>query len=154
MSRLCHVLVVMAALFGFSAGAVEIGANAFYAFAWGHDHNSYGMRLDCRVSRHVRVAPELIYSPTHDDLSTLHLSANVQYLVPLVSRLTFYPYVGPLYTYWKERNAGGEAHWGANAGLGLQIDLTHRLAILVEQRYELVSSETQAVSLIGLRLNF
>lgn len=154
MSRLRLALLVAAVWCGLSAGAVDAGAGAFYAFAWGHNHNSWGLRVDCRVWSRIGVAPELIYSPKRDGVSTLHLSANVRYLLPLTERVTFTPYVGPLYTYWHDNRNGGEAHWGANAGVGLQIDLTRRVGLVVEHRYELVSSETQAVSLVGLRVNF
>ena len=111
----------------------------------------------------------------------MNASLNVHYLIPISEKFRVYPLAGVSYIYWKADYEGAvddalggygdlipdemkdelygdvddsESKIGFNLGAGVEYDLTDKLSIFAEGRYQFVSDFDQAVIGVGLTYKF
>ena len=133
------------------AGSKSVAVN--YDYATKHRQNGFGFNLTFDIFKRFRLQPEMIYFTTHKGVSTLDLGLNLHYLVPVTGALRVYPTAGICYTHWGY-DGPDESRVGFMAGGGAEFWLGKRWALVVEERLQLVSHESQAITTLGLRHAF
>ena len=124
-----------------------------YDFATEYRQHGLGMKFQVGIDSHWRIEPEIIYFFQSRNVTTLHLNANVQYAMPVVSTLQIYPFMGLSYSHWGYDGPNAN-RWGANLGAGVEVGLSDNWTAFAEFRFMLVPKETQAISAIGLKRRF
>ena len=151
---LALAVMTMMSLQAMALDSERMALGATFDYAWKHNQAGFGVKFQYRIVDHVRIEPEMKYFPTHDDVSTLHLSLNVHNLLDIASdRKTLYPFVGLAYTHWGYVGPD-ESRVGANLGCGIEYRLNNPLSVFAEQRVQLVSHETQAITSLGVKYRF
>ena len=149
-------IVALAAVLALSASAIErppLAVGFTYDHASEYHQNGFGLKLQACVGSHFRLEPEMIYCTENLDVTTLHLNLNVQYVMPIARRLDIYPYVGLSYSHWGYEGPNVN-RWGANLGAGIEFDLGRSWSVLAELRLQPVKSETQLLTIAGLKYSF
>lgn len=127
----------------------------------------------------IRAEAAFDYFLKKDGMSMWDINLNAHYLFPVAEKIKVYPLVGLTYTNWKlsfsdddvsmseypwsnEYSNGGEdsddssstGKFGVNLGCGVSYDITDKLAINAEVKYQLISDFNQAVFSVGVAYKF
>ncbi len=124
-----------------------------YDYAFKHQQNGFGIKLQANIFKGFRLEPEIIYCNEHKDVTTLHLNLNLQNVRPITSRLNLYPYIGLAYSHWGYVGPN-ENRLGVNLGAGLEYNLGRNWEALTELRLHGIKKETQLLYTLGLKYNF
>ncbi len=154
MKRLALLLFASVAML--CASAIErpplaIGFSYDYASEYGQ--SGFGIKLQGRIGNHIRIEPEMIYMGERKDVTTLHLNLNVHYVMPVVQRLSLYPFAGLGYSHWGYVGPNVN-RWGLNLGAGLEYNIGRNWDVFGELRLHAVKQETQVLTALGLKYNF
>ena len=124
-----------------------------YDYATKHRQSGFGFNFTFDIFERFRLEPEMIYFTTRGGVSTLNLGLSLHYLVPVAGILRVYPTAGISYTHWGSEGPD-ESRVSVLAGGGAELWLGKRWALVVEERLQLVSHESQALTTLGLRHSF
>ena len=129
----------------------KLALGAGYYNATEYKQHGGGIKLQVTAISNFRLEPEIIYFAQHDDVSTLHLNFNVQYVKTLVKGFNLYPFVGPSYSHWGYDGKPNASRWGLNVGCGAELDVINPISIFAETRLQFVSHESQPIFAIGVK---
>ncbi len=132
-------------------GSMSVAGN--YAYATKHKQHGFALKFAYEINDHFRLEPEMMYFATNHDASTLDLTLNVHYLFPIVEHLRAYPTAGINYSHWTYEGPD-ESRVGVVLGGGAEYWISASWAIMFEQRFQLVSHESQSLTSLGVRYSF
>lgn len=172
------VLFAMAmALVSISASAQK-GETAFGAnLSYGTEIKNLGIGVKGQygITDAIRAEAAFDYFLKKDGLSMWDVNLNVHYLIPIIEKFKVYPLAGVVFTNWKtdfaidvddsegygiidddadDSGSTTTSKFGANLGAGLQYDLTDKLSLNVEGKYQLISDFDQMVFSVGVAYKF
>lgn len=170
-----YLFAIFVALVSLNASAQKdeqnIGAHVLY----GTDAKNIGLgvKYQRNVTDAIRLEAVGDYYLKSDGFTMFDVNVNGHYLFPIVDKVTAYPLVGINYTHWKQdgfvtfdyedqeewwyENGGTDGETkdssiGLNIGGGVQYQLTDKIRIGVELKYQTISGASTAV--IGAGLTF
>lgn len=173
-------LALALALMGISASAQQGEKAAGINLSYGTEHKALGIGIKGQygITDAIRAEASFDYFLKKDGLSMWDVNLNVHYLFSLTDKLKVYPLAGLTFTNWKFDNAfeieidpeyaqyldeddisygsasGSESKFGVNLGAGLQYDLTDKLSLNVEAKYQLISDFDQMMLGVGVAYKF
>lgn len=154
------IAIAIAALLPMSAddSAVVPGEQAVaveYAFASHHGLHGIGFQYHVGLPLSLRLEPEFIYYFKNGDTSCWNANLNVVYVTEVATTFTLYPYAGVACMhngYGKSRHDA--TRYGMNLGCGAEFNITSQVAFFIEEKFQFISHESQAVTQAGFRYFF
>lgn len=143
-------------------GEKAIGVNVSY----GKEIDDFGIGLNGLYNFTNTIQGEVYfdYFFKTDDTSLLDAGINLHFLFPIGNRMRIYPLVGFTISTWmfdldddemlEDDDSWTESKFGINIGGGYQYDLSARLHICVEAKYQLISDYDQPAFKVGLAYKF
>lgn len=175
-------VLVFCALVGVGAYAQEKGdVAAGVNVSYGSEISNVGFGVEGQysITNEIRAELGFDYFLEKDNLKMWDLNLNVQYLFPLGDKFILYPFVGLTYTNWTaswdlgdwlddeyyeycedwyddddESGDESEGKFGVNIGCGIQYDLSSKLVLSAELKYQIISDFDQFVVGVGLAYKF
>lgn len=125
---------------------------------------SAGLKFDYRLSKVVRLAPEIGLIFRHHDLDGLAVDVNVHFPLEFAGgKAAFYPLVGANFTSWGRHNVDTSTlndvtthtnGLGVNAGAGVEYMCKPTLKLSAEARYTLMRHYPTAYVVAGIAFVF
>lgn len=120
---------------------------------------SIGLKFQYNITDNIRLEPSMNYFFEKDEISQLDLNANAHYLFPMASNIRLYPLGGLTFARWSfDYDVNGFSNdvtrLGVNLGGGAEMDITDKLMINCELKYQFVSDFDQAVFNVGVAYMF
>ena len=156
-------------------GTTALGLNLSY----GTDHKAIGIGAKGQygLTDALRAEASFDYFLKKEGLSMWDINVNLHYLFSVTEQFKVYPLAGVTFTNWSgsssgnDNNNGGWAKtrtyndeygggssstskFGFNIGAGLQYDLTDKLSINLEGKYQIISDFDQPIFSVGLAYKF
>ena len=147
-------------------GDIAAGVNVSY----GTEISSVGFGVEGQYSITDKIRAELgfDYFLEKDNAKMWDLNLNFQYLFPLGDKFDIYPFAGVTYTNWSigwyvyddasgviyESGDESEGKFGVNIGCGAQYDLSEKLVLSAELKYQIINTFDQFVIGVGLAYRF
>ncbi|MDO4159270.1 MAG: porin family protein [Prevotellaceae bacterium] len=155
-------------------GDIAAGVNVSY----GSEIKSVGIGVEGQYNITDKIRTELgfDYFLEKDGLKMWDLNLNFHYLIPLSESFKIYPLVGVSYTNWtldygfelddewadymedlgydSDDTSDSEGKFGVNVGCGFQYDLSSKLVLNAEAKYQIISDFDQFVVSVGLAYKF
>ncbi|MBP3737559.1 MAG: outer membrane beta-barrel protein [Muribaculaceae bacterium] len=156
MKHRLHILIVMVvgiALHLQAAPPVPLALGVTYNRATKHHQNGWGMKLQADLGSRLRLEPELMYFAEHHQVTTLNLSLNLHWRIPLFDHFGIYPLAGLNYSHWGYEGPNA-SRLGMNVGCGAEYRFMRALSGFTEVRMQLVSHESQPIFTFGLKYHF
>ncbi|MBR1804378.1 MAG: porin family protein [Muribaculaceae bacterium] len=154
---LLHILVVLVALCAAlpveASTPVPVAMGVTYNRATKHHQNGWGLKLQADLGSRLRLEPELMYFAQHHQVTTLNLSLNLHWRIPLFDQFGIYPLAGLNYSHWGY-DGPNASRWGMNVGCGAEYRFMRALSGFTEARMQLVSHESQPIFTFGLKYHF
>lgn len=173
-------LAMALALTGMSASAQQGEKAAGVNLSYGTEHKAIGIGVKGQygITDAIRAEASFDYFLKKEGLSMWDVNLNIHYLFSLTDKLKVYPLAGLTFTNWKFDNAfemeidpdyaqymdeddidygnasGSESKFGVNLGAGLQYDLTDKLSLNFEAKYQLISDFDQMMFGVGIAYKF
>ena len=172
-------LVTALIIMSISASAQKDEKAAGINLSYGTEHKALGIGIKGQygITDAIRAEASFDYFLKKDGLSMWDVNLNAHYLFSLTDKLKVYPLAGLTFTNWKFDNAfeieidpeyaqyldeddyyssasGSESKFGVNLGAGLQYDLTDKLSLNVEAKYQLISDFDQMMFGVGIAYKF
>ena len=129
-------------------------------------HLSYGTKIESfgigvkyqyNITDNIRLEPSMNYFFANNNVDMFDINANVHYLFPMASNIRIYPLAGLTFAKWNSSLIGGETHLtrlGVNIGGGAEMDITDKLMLNFELKYQLVNDFDQAIFNLGIAYMF
>ena len=114
-----------------------------------------GVKYQYNITNNIRLEPSLNFAKNQFDIN-----ANAHYLFPIASNVRLYPLAGLTFARWDYANVVGGAldndvtRLGVNVGGGAEADITDKLILNFELKYQFVSDLDQTMFNIGLAYIF
>ena len=149
-------------------GDIAAGVNVSY----GTEISSVGFGVEGQynITNKIRAELGFDYFLEKDNAKMWDLNLNFQYLFPLADKFDIYPFVGLTYTNWTldwyygydyddyfdeiESGSESEGKFGVNIGCGAQYDLSEKLVLSAELKYQIINTFDQFVIGVGLAYKF
>ena len=113
-----------------------------------------GVKYQYNISNNIRLEPSMNYFFENNNRDLFDLNANVHYLFPMASNVRVYPLAGLTFARWDYVSAGNETRLGVNFGGGAEMDITDKLMLNFELKYQFVSDLDQAIFNVGIAYMF
>lgn len=114
-----------------------------------------GVLFQYQCNSWMRLSPDVQALMKKNDLSAFHINGNLHFLVPISSKMNFYPLAGLTYQSWKySADEFNSNHFGLNAGAGLEMYATPTLKFMVEGKYSLVKDYSSGNFFVGISYVF
>lgn len=149
------MLFVMGSAFaqkGIQAGGVHL--------AYGTEIESVGIgvKYQYNITDNIRLEPSMNYFFENDGVDMFDINANAHYLFPMASNVRVYPLAGLTFARWSGKDNGilddDVTRLGVNVGGGAEMDITDKLMLNFELKYQVVSDFDQAVFNVGIAYMF
>ena len=111
-----------------------------------------GVKYQYNITDNIRLEPSLNYSFPNHGVDQFDINANAHYLFPMASNIRIYPLAGLTFTRWDLGDA--VTRLGVNAGVGAEMDITDKLMLNFELKYQFVSDLDQAMFNVGIAYMF
>ena len=110
-----------------------------------------GVKYQYNITNNIRLEPSLNLLKNQFDIN-----ANAHYLFPMANNVRLYPLVGLTFVNYGgyEGINGTVTRLGINAGGGAEMDITDKLMLNFELKYQFVSDFDQAIFNIGVAYMF
>ncbi|MBR1620828.1 MAG: porin family protein [Prevotella sp.] len=179
MKKLLFTLAITLATISASAqkGVKTVGANVSYGTEI--KNIGIGVKGQYGITDAIRGEASLDYFFKNDGMSMWDVNLNVHYLFPITEKIKVYPLAGLTFTNWryeiawdfedafegwyldeedyediKGKESYTESEFGINLGGGIQYDITDKLTINAEAKYQIISNYNQLVLGIGVAYKF
>ena len=120
-----------------------------------------GVKYQYNISNNIRLEPSMnYYFENNHEIDQFDLNANVHYLFPMASNVRVYPLAGLTFARWDFGDraggsfTGGITRLGVNLGGGAEMDITDKLMLNFELKYQFVSDLDQAIFNVGIAYMF
>ena len=119
-----------------------------------------GVKYQYNISNNIRLEPSMNYFFENNGVDQFDLNANVHYLFPMASNVRVYPLAGLTFARWDfgDRYGGLFSRYvtrlGVNLGGGAEMDITDKLMLNFEMKYQFVSDLDQAIFNVGIAYMF
>ena len=111
-----------------------------------------GVKYQYNITDNIRLEPSMNYSFENNGVDQFDINANAHYLFPMASNVRIYPLAGLTFT---RRDLGDAVtRLGVNAGGGAEMDITDKLMLNFELKYQFVSDLDQAMFNVGIAYMF
>ena len=151
------VFVLFAMMFLFvGTSFAQKGIQAFGAhFSYGTEIESIGIgvKYQYNITDNIRLEPSMNYFFENKGVDMFDFNANAHYLFPMSSsNVRVYPLAGLTFARWDFGKV--VSRLGVNVGGGAEFDITDKLILNFELKYQVVSDLDQAVFNVGLAYTF
>lgn len=144
-------------------GLFSLGGNISYGSKY--DLIGFGARAQYGFTERIRGVAEYKYYLDRRNLSEWQINMDAHYLMEASRTVSIYPIVGLRYSRWTEdtnrssqpileRYKKSTSKFGANLGLGTQIELSYHVFLQLEPKYEINKYYSQFSGTVGLMFQF
>ena len=131
-------------------------------FSYGTEIESFGIGLKYQynITDNIRLEPSMNYFFENNGIDQFDINANAHYLFPMASNVRVYPLAGLTFARWSfPQLIGGKfsndaTRLGINFGGGAEMDITDKLMLNFELKYQLVNDFDQAIFNLGIAYMF
>ena len=119
-----------------------------------------GLKYQYNITDNIRLEPSMNYFFENNDIDQFDINANAHYLFPMASNVRVYPLAGLTFARWSfPQLIGGKfsndaTRLGINIGGGAEMDITDKLMLNFELKYQLVNDFDQAIFNLGIAYMF
>ena len=119
-----------------------------------------GLKYQYNITDNIRLEPSMNYFFENHGVDQFDLNANAHYLFPMASNVRVYPLAGLTFARWSfPQLIGGKfsndaTRLGINIGGGAEMDITDKLMLNFELKYQLVNDFDQAIFNLGIAYMF
>ena len=119
-----------------------------------------GVKYQYNIANNIRLEPSMNYFFEKNGVDQFDLNANVHYLFPMENGIRVYPLAGLTFARWDfgVRDGGpftgGITRLGVNLGGGAEMDITDKLMLNFELKYQFVSDLDQTMFNVGIAYMF
>ena len=119
-----------------------------------------GVKYQYNITDNIRLEPSMNYFFENNGVDQFDLNANVHYLFPMASNVRVYPLAGLTFARWSfPQLIGGKfsndaTRLGINFGGGAEMDITDKLMLNFELKYQFVNDFDQAIFNFGIAYMF
>ena len=130
--------------------------------SYGTEIESFGIGLKYKynITDNIRLEPSMNYFFENNGIDQFDINANAHYLFPMASNVRVYPLAGLTFARWSfPQLIGGKfsndaTRLGINIGGGAEMDITDKLMLNFELKYQLVNDFDQAIFNLGIAYMF
>lgn len=133
---------------GASAEVGDASVGAFFNYGSWHSLYGFGAKSQYEAVRNLRFAPEVSYNFGNDDISTVNVGFNVEYMIQTGSGTVVYPMVGFTYTNYHFDDGFDEQNddrYGANVGVGFEYSINDHFKFFTEERIQILKKRNQSL---------
>ena len=119
-----------------------------------------GVKYQYNITDNIRLEPSMNYSFENNGVDQFDINANAHYLFPMASNVRIYPLAGLTFARWSfPQLIGGKfsndaTRLGINFGGGAEMDITDKLMLNFELKYQFVNDFDQAIFNFGIAYMF
>lgn len=119
-----------------------------------------GIKYQYNITDNIRLEPSMNYFFENNGIDQFDINANAHYLFPMASNVRVYPLAGLTFARWSfPQLIGGKfsndaTRLGINIGGGAEMDITDKLMLNFELKYQLVNDFDQAIFNLGIAYMF
>ena len=119
-----------------------------------------GIKYQYNITDNIRLEPSMNYSFENNGVDQFDINANAHYLFPIDNNVRLYPLAGLTFARWDYANVIGGAldndvtRLGVNVGGGVEADITDKLILNFELKYQFVSDLDQTMFNVGIAYMF
>ena len=119
-----------------------------------------GVKYQYNITDNIRLEPSMNYFFENNGIDQFDINANAHYLFPMASNVRVYPLAGLTFARWSfPQLIGGKfsndaTRLGINIGGGAEMDITDKLMLNFELKYQFVSDLNQAMFNVGIAYMF
>ena len=119
-----------------------------------------GIKYQYNITDNIRLEPSMNYFFENNGIDQFDINANAHYLFPMASNVRIYPLAGLTFARWSfPQLIGGKfsndaTRLGINFGGGAEMDITDRLMLNFELKYQFVNDFDQAIFNFGIAYMF
>ena len=126
-------------------------AGIHLSYGTGIESFGLGVKYQYNITNNIRLEPSLNFAKNQFDIN-----ANAHYLFPMASNIRVYPLGGLTFANYGGSDGinGTVTRLGINAGGGAEMDITDKLMLNFELKYQFVSDFDQAMFNIGIAYMF
>jgi outer membrane protein X len=158
-SRIMKKLIVLFSMMFFIMGSAFAqkgiqAAGVHLTYGTGIESFGIGVKYQYNITDNIRLEPSMSYFFEDHGVDQFDLNANAHYLIPMASNIRIYPLAGLTFARWDYVSAGDVTRLGVNLGGGAEMDITDKLMLNFELKYQFVSDLDQAIFNVGLAYMF
>ena len=126
-------------------------AGIHLSYGTGIESFGLGVKYQFNITNNIRLEPSLNFAKNQFDIN-----ANAHYLFPMASNIRVYPLAGLTFANYGGFDGinGTVTRLGINAGGGAEMDITDKLILNFEAKYQFVSDFDQAMFNVGIAYMF
>ena len=119
-----------------------------------------GIKYQYNITDNIRLEPSMNYFFENNGIDQFDINANAHYLFPMASNVRVYPLAGLTFARWSfPQLIGGKfsndaTRLGINFGGGAEMDITDKLMLNFELKYQFVNDFDQAIFNFGIAYMF
>jgi outer membrane protein X len=119
-----------------------------------------GLKYQYNITDNIRLEPSMNYFFENNGIDQFDINANAHYLFPMASNVRIYPLAGLTFARWSfPQLIGGKfsndaTRLGINFGGGAEMDITDKLMLNFELKYQFVNDFDQAIFNFGIAYMF
>ena len=119
-----------------------------------------GLKYQYNITDNIRLEPSMNYFFENNGIDQFDINANAHYLFPMASNVRVYPLAGLTFARWSfPQLIGGKfsndaTRLGINFGGGAEMDITDKLMLNFELKYQFVNDFDQAIFNFGIAYMF
>ena len=119
-----------------------------------------GLKYQYNITDNIRLEPSMNYFFENNGIDQFDINANAHYLFPMASNVRVYPLAGLTFARWSfPQLIGGKfsndaTRLGINFGGGAEMDITDKLMLNFELKYQFVNDFDQAIFNLGIAYMF
>ena len=119
-----------------------------------------GLKYQYNITDNIRLEPSMNYFFENNGIDQFDINANAHYLFPMASNVRVYPLAGLTFARWSfPQLIGGKfsndaTRLGINIGGGAEMDITDKLMLNFELKYQFVNDFDQAIFNFGIAYMF
>ena len=119
-----------------------------------------GIKYQYNITDNIRLEPSMNYFFENNGIDQFDINANAHYLFPMASNVRIYPLAGLTFARWSfPQLIGGKfsndaTRLGINFGGGAEMDITDKLMLNFELKYQFVNDFDQAIFNFGIAYMF
>jgi outer membrane protein X len=119
-----------------------------------------GIKYQYNITDNIRLEPSMNYFFENNGIDQFDINANAHYLFPMASNVRIYPLAGLTFARWSfPQLIGGKfsndaTRLGINFGGGAEMDITDKLMLNFELKYQFVNDFDQTIFNFGIAYMF